>query len=74
MNLQENGGLEHSRHPGFDAENTEASIRELEQQYEGGEISSDRYLEKKAALVSIYLKSTTRSTRRRKRSYESDDY
>ena len=74
MNLHENGGIEHHRHRGFDVDNTEASIRELELQLERGEISSNRYLEKKAALVSIFLKATTRSTRRRRRSYESDDY
>ena len=59
MNLHENGGIEHHRHPGFDVENTAASIHEIELQLERGEISRDRYLEKKAALVSIYPVSYT---------------
>lgn len=74
MKVHDDNGIEHSRHPGFDQENTAASIEELTQAFERGEITRDRYLEKKQALVSIYLKSTTRSTRRKRRSYESEDY
>lgn len=74
MNIRDDQGFEPQRHPGFNAENTAASIEELTAEYERGEISAARYLEKKQALVSIFLKSTTQSTRRKKRSYESDDY
>lgn len=74
MTIREEREFEHRRHPGFTAENTEASIRDLEQQLGRGEISRERYLEKKSALVAIFMKATTNSTRRRKRSYESDDY
>lgn len=72
MSLRDNGGIEHRKHPGFDAENTTASIAELEQQYERGEISRERYLEKKQALVSIFMKATTNSSRHRKRRYETE--
>lgn len=74
MTIRDNGGIEYRRHPGFTADSTAASIDELTTQFERGEITRERYLEKKQALVSIYLKSTTNSTRRRKRSYESEDY
>lgn len=53
-----------TRGPGFDSEYTAASIAELEQQRERGEIEPHAYLVKKQALVRLYLKSTTKPRRR----------
>lgn len=51
---------------GFDAEYTAMSIHELEQQLERGEIETSTYLQKKQALVRLYLKATTSPKRRRR--------
>ena len=55
-----------TRGPGFDSEYTAASIAELEQQRERGEIEPHAYLIKKQALVRLYLKSTTKPRRKQR--------
>lgn len=54
---------------GFDAEYTAASIRELERQMQCGNIEPATYLQKKQALVRLYLKATT-NPKRHPRRYE----
>lgn len=54
-----------TRGPGYDAEYTAASIAELEQQRERGEIEPHAYFIKKQALVRLFLKSTTKPVGRR---------
>lgn len=50
----------------FDATAAEETLRELEAQYENGEIERHAYFEKKSSLVRLFLKSTT-SPRRKPR-------
>lgn len=55
-----------TRGPGYDTEYTAASIAELEQQRERGEIEAHSYLIKKQALVRLFLKSTTKPQRKKR--------
>lgn len=71
MNVRENDNLDRGAGV-FDAEYTAASIAELEEQQERGEIEPRAYLIKKQALVRLYLKATTKP--QRKRRYEDDEF
>jgi len=55
-----------TRGPGYDTEYTAASIAELEEQLERGEIEPHAYFIKKQALVRLYLKSTTKPARKKR--------
>ncbi len=55
----------------FDAATAEETLRELEAQFEAGELSRHAYFEKKQALVRLFVKSTT-SPRRKRRDTDYD--
>ncbi|GAB2550129.1 hypothetical protein [Leucobacter ruminantium] len=72
MGIREQGGLDASASR-YDAEHSTSTIRELERQFERGELSRHAYFEKKQALVRLFLKATTQPRRRRRvENYDGD--